>query len=684
MHARGLVVAAAVAAIAALAYGDAPISLTDGVPVTGLSGAAGSTVFYEFVVPPGQGELEIEISGGTGDCDLYVKRGDLPGFHDYDYRPYQFGNNETVTVTNPAADTWYIMLRARSDYSGLTLVARCEPAVPIELQNGVPDTGISGDEDTETLYYIDVPAGQDALEINTWDGDGDVDLYVKRGSPPSSSDYDEGSFGSDNEESLFIGGPAAGRWYIVLEGADDYSGVTLRATYGSGSVTTLDDETPVTGLSGAAGSEACFVIDVPDGYDRIAFKLSGGTGDCDMYIKQGVKPTTSDYDYQPGDSGNNESMLIGIHEGGSWYVLLVGDEAYNGVTLAADYYRSEDPAEEDALPLTSGVPVTDIAGRGGEELFFKIDVPSGVKKLEVKMSGGIGDADLYVRRGARPTTSEYDYRPYQSGNDESVTISSPAAGTWYIMIRGYKSYAGITLVATFDGGSADGIFVLSNGVAVTGLAGLPGSEKFFKIEVPADQTKLEIAMSGGPGDADLFVRIGAKPSTHQWDYRPYLFGSKETVTIHEPKAGTYYLMIRGYLGYAGVTLKATYTPQAKPDDAKALEDGVSLAGLAGAEDSEAFYRIDVPDGQKLLTIEISGDTGDADLYVKKGEKPTMKSWDYRPYLHGSNEIVEVPDPAAGTWYIMIRGYEAYENLTLHACLKMDKKEDCKDCVVVFP
>ena len=91
-----------------------------------------------------------------------------------------------------------------------------------------------------------------------------------------------------------------------------------------------------------------------------------------------------------------------------------------------------------------------------------------------------------------------------------------------------------------------------------------------------------------------------------------------------------------------------------------------VTGLSGGASSEKFYKIDVPAGQEFLTIEISGGTGDVDLYVKKGSKPTLTSWDYRPYLIGNNETVDVTNPAAATWYILLRGYQAYSGLTLKA------------------
>jgi hypothetical protein len=76
-------------------------------------------------------------------------------------------------------------------------------------------------------------------------------------------------------------------------------------------------------------------------------------------------------------------------------------------------------------------------------------VPAGQDTLTFEISGGTGDADLYVRKGSKPTTASYDYRPYLVGNNEKVEIATPAAATWYVMLRGYQAYTGVTLVATY-------------------------------------------------------------------------------------------------------------------------------------------------------------------------------------------------------------------------------------------
>ncbi len=51
---------------------------------------------------------------------------------------------------------------------------------------------------------------------------------------------------------------------------------------------------------------------------------------------------------------------------------------------------------------------------------------------------------------SRPSLS-WDYRPYLIGNNEKVEIEKPAVATWYIMLRGYQAYTGVTLTATYGG-----------------------------------------------------------------------------------------------------------------------------------------------------------------------------------------------------------------------------------------
>ena len=634
-------------------------TLTNGMPIPGLLGSKGSETFYKIEVPIGQTKMEIQISGSSGDCDLYVKRDTLPTVASYDYRPYLVGSNEKVTIDNPVAGTWYLMLRGYTAYAGVTLLASYSGGIGIALQNGVPVTNIAGAQFSEALYRIDVPAGQTSLEIQISGGTGDADLYVKYGTPPTVMDYDYRPFTSSNNETASINTPTAGAWYIMLRGYSAYAGLTLRASYGN--IFIIENDTPVYDLAGPLGSETFYKIELPSGETTFEIKTYGGYGNCDLYIRHGAKPTVLDWDYRPYLADNNESVTISNPQGGIWYIMLRARQAYSGLTLEVDHWFSGN-----VTVLSNGVPVPNTSGATGSKKYYRIIVPSGQDQLEIKMSGGSGDADLYVKLNEGPTLTEYDYRPYQIGNNETVTIANPPYGNWQIMVHAYQAYTGLTVVATYGGGGGGGPTVtpLTNGVPVTGLTGATGNQKFYKIDVPAGQGKLEIEMAGGSGDADLYVRQDLRPTLTEWDYRPYLVGNNEKVTIDNPAAATYFVLLNAYQAYTGVTLVATHTPV--PEAVTELDNGVPVSGLAGATDSEKFYKIVVPAGQEFLDIQISGGPGDCDLHVKKGAKPTVSSWDYRPYLIGNNETVHVDNPAAATWYIMLKGYQAYSGMTLVA------------------
>jgi hypothetical protein len=102
--------------------------------------------------------------------------------------------------------------------------------------------------------------------------------------------------------------------------------------------------------------------------------------------------------------------------------------------------------------LQNGSPRANLTGAKGSVTYYQIYVPAGQSALTISISGGTqsGDCDLYVRRGSQPTRSTYDYRPYLSGSNETVSVSSPAGGDWFIMLYGYTAYSGVTLTATYS------------------------------------------------------------------------------------------------------------------------------------------------------------------------------------------------------------------------------------------
>jgi len=92
-----------------------------------------------------------------------------------------------------------------------------------------------------------------------------------------------------------------------------------------------------TGLSGATGAEDRYFIQVPAGASNLSITISGGSGDCDLYTRFGVPPTTSLYDCRPYLTGNNETCSVSSPSTGTYHIMLRGYSSYSGLSLAVNY-----------------------------------------------------------------------------------------------------------------------------------------------------------------------------------------------------------------------------------------------------------------------------------------------------------------------------------------------------------
>lgn len=207
--------------------------------------------------------------------------------------------------------------------------------------------------------------------------------------------------------------------------------------------------------------------------------------------------------------------------------------------------------------LVNGVAKTSLSAAQNETLEFFITVPAGQSLMNVEMNGGSGDADLYVRYASKPTDSEYDCRPYIGGNNETCNINPVQSGTYYVSIKGYEAFSGVSLKATYS--KVTDPNELSNGVAKTGLSASTNETLEFNIKVPAGQSSLKVEINGGSGDADLYVRKNSKPTDNNYDCRPYEAGNTETCDVSSVSQATYYISVKAYETFSGVTLKATYS-----------------------------------------------------------------------------------------------------------------------------
>jgi len=99
-------------------------------------------------------------------------------------------------------------------------------------------------------------------------------------------------------------------------------------------------------------------------------------------------------------------------------------------------------------------------------------------------TGGTGDSDMYVKFGSAPTDTVYDCRPYLGGNAETCNIATAQAGTYYVRLKAYSAFAGLSLTGSYTAGGGGGAFfqnttdytisdntTVNSPIAVSGVAG---------------------------------------------------------------------------------------------------------------------------------------------------------------------------------------------------------------------
>ncbi len=101
-----------------------------------------------------------------------------------------------------------------------------------------------------------------------------------------------------------------------------------------------------------------------------------------------------------------------------------------------------------APPPTYSIDVATFANRSGarkSKTHYGPYDATAFSAMKFSTSGGTGDADLYVRRGAQPTTTTYDCVSAAAANTETCEANPAADGLYYVMVYGYAAYNGLTV-----------------------------------------------------------------------------------------------------------------------------------------------------------------------------------------------------------------------------------------------
>jgi hypothetical protein len=289
--------------------------------------------------------------------------------------------------------------------------------------------------------------------------------------------------------------------------------------------------------------------------------------------------------------------------------------------------------------LQNGVAVSGAAGVSSSETVFRCVVPEGAKNLGFSTALGRGDANLYVRYGAHPTTDKFDWSSLKAGNSELVGVENPVAGVWYVMLHGFSGYSGVRVRMNYQ--------LPAGRVADPVLS--PGPGRFSG----AAAISLSCPTRGA---AVYYTTDGSQPTVLSARYRlPLLM--KETTTL---KAKAFLLT-----GASSGTADAVY--EAEPVwPAPQLLSGVPAYDRSGGRGTMTYFKVSVPAGREYLKVDVSGGVGDTALYVTHSYFLSS-----RPrYSNGRGNLATttVAQPMEGDWYIGLRGLSNYSGVVVTATL----------------
>jgi PKD repeat protein len=89
----------------------------------------------------------------------------------------------------------------------------------------------------------------------------------------------------------------------------------------------------ITGISGASGSWKYYRVNLGAGSTNLVVTMSGGSGDADLYYREGDYPDTSNWDCRPYSAGNSESCSNASPAAGDHYIGIRGYSSYSNTSL---------------------------------------------------------------------------------------------------------------------------------------------------------------------------------------------------------------------------------------------------------------------------------------------------------------------------------------------------------------
>ena len=693
------------------------IDLNDGIPQSGHV-FIGEMETFEFKLPnslEGHKDITIAATPVSGFAQIDVTWGEAfpNGTNPGKYGVTEHNGGEIISIPLNATEygdltpgaTIKIGVYAPEVTCDFFLVAALDQT-NIHLSSGIQQFERASVGEYE-YFQVNVTRAHCNLTISVTPITGDPDLYVSRTvDHPSMGDHEEGSYNTNENETIIIVDAAVGPYYISVEafpGRGDSDFIILPTTECGD-----HPEAPI--ISNGVPHEG-FLLNKNDwafyqfrtsNHDDLELTVSLATvsGDPDIYITRSNRdehggnpanwnwPTTDNYLWRAISYGEDFLHIDPVDSltGNTWY--LIGVRAF---TAPTDFTVTITTNKGEVL-LREGV-FTQAQGRAGEPEYFKIPVRKSGEPLEITVSDvGIGSAMIYVS----PTCSRLDpdnrdgCEPVESG-EGAVRIDDTEVGTYHItVIPASDSQFSITAVVNAP-------IELLPSISTWGDLEEAGDEDFYLYTVRGEDHEVYISSLLFNGKVDIYVsndrNVRPNPddeTTYQW-YSPW-DGNSHSIDILDGDVDkcdastnggycTYYILVKAFT-------PASYSILARSFDSAPVRlvqgEGV-IATVPAGQYKEFMFISEHP--EYYVSIAVTPQTGDPDLFVSfpnatapvdaSGRHPNTNIHPgpdcegacaelQRSSTSYGGDIVNIDDAIKGIYYVGVHAYNAESAFTVVA------------------
>ncbi|MFO1476310.1 MAG: hypothetical protein U1F98_06630 [Verrucomicrobiota bacterium] len=451
--------------------------------------------------------------------------------------------------------------------------------------------------------------------------------------------------------------------------------------------------------SGLLGRDAAYYsIVVPTNLPSWSLELSNGVGESLLMLQKdylpsvaaaGAAPYTVNGGKRMQKPGNEQYTMLPVSgqsniAAGTYYIAIASEgmnpyNSYLGTNSSSFVLYSYGVKGVTNFGPVGGVDLLSTNTlRGGQDAFYRFNIPNGAQAVEVRLDNVTGGPYLTLAAGSNLPTPYYNYGydggvPYSWYSPTLITLPNPVFTNYSLTLQASANVSSTYLDAqatvhirqmpvpqlAFDGSLNGG--GVSNSASDTVIN---GQSAFYQVTVPATLNgqpvigwKLDLIAS--VGSPSLRVRPGALPD----DYNSYYDGTtpwvKPEAIIVPPflTPGTWYIEVRGS-GISTYTLTSSALqlkrpawimppvgglvttpglPSAGPlfGDTGVDTNGVPLAGDQGidlAQGAFDYYAIVVPaNNTAVLRTRLDAISGNPNLFIRVGAPSTLSH-----YLNGSS------------------------------------------------